>query len=346
MSHATIRPPIRLLDSTLRDGSHGIRHRYTPEQVELIAGQLDEAGVHSIGVGHGDGLGASSIQYMRSLHADDELLTAARRAIKRARLAATFQPGIGTKKDLVRAAELGADLVRIATHCTEADIAIQHIGLSRDLGMDVHGDLMMPHMTTPETIAAQARIMVDAGATGVHIMDSAGALTMDDVKARIAAMLAEFGDEAEAGIHAHQNLSLAVANTIVAFQEGATLADACLAGAGAGAGNCQMEALVAVMERTGFGTGIDLWRLEDIADKIVRPIMTTPPIVDRTTLTQGFAGVPGSFLHHAFAAAERFGVDARDVMVEVGRKKSVGGQEDLVIEVAARLAAAEQPAAS
>jgi 4-hydroxy 2-oxovalerate aldolase len=173
---------VRLLDSTLRDGSHAIRHRYTPDQVELIAGRLDQAGVHAIGVGHGDGLGASSIQYMRSLHSDDDLLTAARKAIKRAKLAVTFQPGIGTKSQLKRAAELGADLVRIATHCTEADISIQHIGLSRELGMDVHGDLMMPHMTTPEMIAQQARIMVDAGATGVHIMDSAGALTMDAVR--------------------------------------------------------------------------------------------------------------------------------------------------------------------
>ena len=234
MSEAANTHRIRLLDSTLRDGSHGIRHRYTPQQVELIAGKLDEAGVHSIGVGHGDGLGASSIQYMRSLHTDDELLTAARRVIKRARLAVTFQPGIGTKQQLERAAGL----------------------------------------------------------------------------------------------------------------EGATLADACLAGAGAGAGNCQLEALVAVMEKAGMGTGIDLWTLEDIADQVVRPIMTTPPIVDRATLTQGFAGVPGSFLHHAFSAAERFGVDARDILVEVGRRKSVGGQEDLVIEVAARLAATERPAAS
>jgi 4-hydroxy 2-oxovalerate aldolase len=346
MNDAAQATRIRLLDSTLRDGSHGIRHRYTPDQVELIAGRLDQAGVHAIGVGHGDGLGASSIQYMRSLHPDDELLTAARRAIRRAKLAVTFQPGIGTKSHLKRAAELGADLVRIATHCTEADIAVQHIGLSRELGMDVHGDLMMPHMTTPETIARQARIMVDAGATGVHIMDSAGALTMDDVRGRIAAMLAEFGGDAEAGIHAHQNLSLAVANTIIAFNEGATLADACLAGAGAGAGNCQLEALVAVMEKMGISTGIDLWTLEDIADQIVRPIMTAPPVVDRVTLTQGFAGVPGSFLHHAFTAAERFGVDARDILVEVGRRQSVGGQEDLMIEVAAGLAAAQRPAAS
>jgi len=186
--------------------------------------------------------------------------------------------------------------------------------------------------------------IVDAGATGVHIMDSAGALTMEDVKARIGAMLRELGGEAEAGIHAHQNLSLAVANTVVAFQEGATLADACLAGAGAGAGNCQMEALVAVLQKLGIETGIDLWALEDVADAIVRPILTTPPTVDRVTLTQGFAGVPGSFLHHAARAAERFGVDARDLLVEVGRRRSVGGQEDLLLEVAAGMAA-ERPAA-
>jgi 4-hydroxy 2-oxovalerate aldolase len=335
---------VRLLDSTLRDGSHGIQHRYTPAQVEEIASRLDAAGLHAIGVGHGDGMGASSIQYMRSLHTNEELLTAARNVIKRAKLAVTFQPGIGTKRDLQWAADAGCDLVRIATHCTEADISIQHIGLSRSLGMDVHGDLMMPHMTDPKTIAEQGRIMVDAGATGVHIMDSAGALTMDDVRARIAAMLSEFGGEAEAGIHAHQNLSLAVANTVVAFSEGATLADACLAGAGAGAGNCPMEALVAVLERIGIPTGIDLWELQDLADTVVRPIFTRPPTVDRLTLTQGYAGVPGSFLLHATRAAERFGVDARDILVEVGRRKSVGGQEDLLIEVAARLAAGPERA--
>jgi len=331
-------PRVRLLDSTLRDGSHGIGHRYTPEQVKLVAGGLDRAGMHSIGVGHGDGLGASSIQYMRALHPDEELLAAARGVVKHAKLAVTFQPGIGTKRHLEGARELGMDLARIATHCTEADISIQHIRLAKEIGMDVHGDLMMPHMTDPKTLANQARIMVDAGAQGVHIMDSAGALTMDDVKARIAAFLDEFGGEAEAGIHAHQNLSLAVANTVVAVQEGATLADACLAGAGAGAGNCQMEALVAVLDRLGIETGIELWTLQDLADNVVRPIMPRQPTIDRLTLTQGYAGVPGSFLLHATRAAERFGVDPRDILVEVGRRKSVSGQEDLLIEVASRLA--------
>ncbi|TMC73823.1 MAG: 4-hydroxy-2-oxovalerate aldolase [Chloroflexi bacterium] len=345
MNASASTPSVRLLDSTLRDGSHAIRHTYTPDQVELIAGRLDEAGVHSIGVGHGDGLGASSIQFMRAANADDELLAAARRVIKRAKLAVTFQPGIGTKRDLERARELGADLARVATHCTEADIAVQHIGLCRRLGMEVHGDLMMPHMTTPEKIAEQARIMVDAGAQGVHIMDSAGALTVDDVRARIAAMRDELQEEAEVGVHAHQNLSLAVANTVAAIEEGATLADACIAGTGAGAGNCQLEALVAVLDRMGIPTGIDLWQLEDIAEELVRPIVQRQPTIDRLTLTQGYVGVPGSFLQHAVRAGERFGVDPRDILREVARRKSVGGQEDLVVEVAAQLASQRRGAA-
>lgn len=340
MSHqVTAMPPrVRLLDSTLRDGSHAIQHTYTPDQVGTIARGLDVAGVYSIGVGHGDGLGASSIQYMRSTYPDFELLAAAARVVKRANLAVTFQPGIGTKRHLEKARELGANLARIATHCTEADIAIQHIALARSIGMDVHGDLMMPHLAGPAKIAEQARIMVDAGATGVHIMDSAGALTIDDVKLRIAAMLAEFGGEAEVGIHAHNNLSLAVANTLTAVQEGATIADACLAGMGAGAGNCQLEALVAVLDRSGITTGIDLWKLQELADRAVRPLMTRPVVIDRITLTQGYAGVPGSFLAHAIRAGERFGVDPREIMVEVGQRKAVSGQEDLVIELAARLA--------
>ena len=335
MSEAANTHGIRLLDSTLRDGSHGIRHRYTPQQVELIAGKLDQAGVHSIGVGHGDGLGASSIQYMRSLHTDDELLTAARRVIKRARLAVTFQPGIGTKEQLERAAGLGADLVRIATHCTEADIAIQHIGLSRELGMDVHGDLMMPHMTTPETIARQGRIMVDAGATGVHIMDSAARSRWTTSRRGSRPCSPSSAARPRPGSTRTRTCRWRWPTRWWPSPRARRWPTRAWPGPGPGAGNCQLEALVAVMEKAGMGTGIDLWTLEDIADQVVRPIMTTPPIVDRATLTQGFAGVPGSFLHHAFSAAERFGVDARDILVEVGKRKSVGGQEDLVIEVAA-----------
>lgn len=338
MSAGQATPTVRLLDSTLRDGSHAIRHTYTPDQVEAIAHGLDEAGVPSIGVGHGDGLGASSIQFMRSTYPDDVLLTAARRAIKRANLAVTFQPGIGTMRQLRQARELGADLARIATHCTEADIAIQHIRGCRAMGMTVHGDLMMPHMASPQKLAEQARIMVDAGAQGVHIMDSAGALTTEDVRPRIAALREALGGDAEVGLHAHQNLSLAVANTVAAIQEGATLADACLVGAGAGAGNCQLEPLVAVLTRLGIETGIDLWKLQDVAERLVRPIHQRQPIIDRLTLTQGFVGVPGSFLFHATRAGERFGVDPRDILREVGRRKVVSGQEDLVVEVAAQLA--------
>jgi 4-hydroxy 2-oxovalerate aldolase len=331
---------VRLLDSTLRDGSHAVGHRWTPAQVETIAGGLDRAGVHAVGVGHGDGLGASSIQYLRALHPDEELLRTARRVLEHASLAVTFQPGIGTRRHLEQAAELGADLARIATHCTEADIASQHIAAARELGMDVHGDLMMPHMTTPAKLAEQARIMVDAGAHGVHLMDSAGALTPDDVKARVVAFCDAFDGDAAVGIHAHENLSLAVANTLVAVREGATLADACLAGAGAGAGNCQTEALVAALDRIGRPTGIDLFALQDLAEEHVRPALPRQPVVDRITLTQGYAGVPGSFLLHAQRVAERFGVDPRDLMVEVGRLQAVAGQEDLLIEIAARRAAA------
>jgi 4-hydroxy 2-oxovalerate aldolase len=337
--------PLRLLDATLRDGSHAVGHRWTPAQVEAIAGGLERAGMHAVGVGHGDGLGASSIQYLRALHPDEELLRAARRVLGRAKLAVTFQPGIGTTRHLEQAAELGADLARIATHCTEADIATQHIGAARALGMDVHGDLMMPHMTTPAKLAEQARLMVDAGAQGVHLMDSAGALTPDDVKARVAALREAFGGDAEVGIHAHENLSLAVANTLAAVAEGATLADACLAGAGAGAGNCQMEALVAALDRVGRPTGIDLFALQDLADGLVRPALPRQPVIDRITLTQGYAGVPGSFLLHAQRVAERFGVDPRELMVEAGRQQVVSGQEDVLIEIAARAAAGRSPAA-
>lgn len=334
--------PIRLVDATLRDGSHAIRHRFTPEQVTRIASRLDEAGVYAVGVGHGDGVGGSSYQYGFALHPDEELHAAAAAAVSRAKLAVTMIPGIGTKEHLHRARDFGCSLARIATHCTEADIAEQHIALARELGFEVHGDLMMSHMQTPEGMGEQARIMVDAGAQGVYIMDSAGALTVGDVRARVAAMLAAIGDIAEVGMHAHNNLSLAVANSVAAIEEGATLVDACLAGLGAGAGNCQTEVLVAVLERLGYDTGIDLWTLQDAADSDVRPLMVQPPTIDRDTLTLGYAGVPSSFLLHARRASDALGVDTRDILVELGRRRVVGGQEDVILDVASGLAGASE----
>ncbi len=331
-------PTVKIFDATLRDGSHAIRHRFTPDQVTDIAGGLDAAGVAAIGVGHGDGLGASSIQFMFGTYPDDELLMAARSAIKRAELAVTFVPGVGTRQHLDEARGLGADRARIATHCTEADISMQHIRFARELGMTVHTDLMMPHLAEPLTLVEQAKIMVDSGAQGVHIMDSAGALTLDDVKRRIDALVEGLDGQAEVGIHAHDSLSLGVANTVVAIQHGATLVDACLGGMGAGAGNCRIEALVAGLERRGVRTGIDLWALEDMAADRVAPLLDEPVAVTRESLTLGYAGVPASFLRHARSATERFDVDTRDVLVEVGRRRAVSGQEDLVLQVAADLA--------
>ena len=269
------------------------------------------------------------------------MVAAAAAVIQRAELAVIMLPGIGTKRHIERARLGGATMARVSTHCTEADVGIQHIGLARSLGMRVYGDLMMSHMAPPATLAVQARIMQDAGAEAVYLMDSAGAMTMDEVRARVAALHAAL--DVQVGIHAHNNLSLAVANTIAAIEEGATLADGCLAGLGAGAGNCQMESLVAVLERLGLHTGVDLWALQDLADHAVRPLMTRPPTIDRSTLTLGYAGVASTFLLHADRAAARFGVDARDVMVELGRSKAVAGQEDLIIEVAARLSGADGP---
>jgi 4-hydroxy-2-oxovalerate aldolase len=329
---------VTVFDATLRDGSHAIRHRFTVAQVREIAAGLDAAGVPSVGGGHGDGLGGSSLQLGEALHSDEELLAAAAGVLRRARLAVTLVPGIGTKDHLRRAADLGARLVRIATHCTEADIAVQHIALARELRLDVHGDLMMPHRTGPETLAEQAAIMAGAGAQGVHLMDSAGALLPDDVRARIAAMRERLGPDVALGMHAHDNLSLAVGNTLAALAEGATLADACLGGLGAGAGNTRTEVLAAVLERMGIETGLDVFALQDLADDVVRPIAV--PSLDRQTATLGYAGVPSSLYLPARRAAERFGVEPRAVLRELGRRGAVTGQEDLALGVAADLAAA------
>ena len=329
---------VTIFDATLRDGSHAIRHQFTLAQVHAIARGLDAAGVASIGVGHGDGLGGSSLQLGTSLHADDELIAAAAAALTRARLAVTLVPGIGTKDHLRRAAELGARLVRVATHCTEADVSVQHIALARELGLDVHGDLMMPHLADPRSLAEQAEMMASAGAQGVHVMDSAGALVPDAVRSRIAAMRERLGPDVLLGVHMHDNLSLAIANTLAGIDEGATLADACLVGLGAGAGNARTEVLAAVLSKLGIETGLVVCALLDLADAVVRPIGA--PVIDRLTATLGYAGTPSSLLAAAQRAAERFGVDPRDVLVGLGRRGAVTGQDDLALELAGQLAQA------
>jgi len=329
---------IRITDTSLRDGSHAKHHQFTEDDVRVVVGALDAAGMPVIEVTHGDGLGGSSFNYGFSRTDERLLMKAAVETATTAKIAALMLPGLGTKDDIKGAADLGLSIIRIATHCTEADISIQHFGVAREIGLETVGFLMMAHSQPPEVLAKQARIMADAGCQCVYVVDSAGAMILEDVTVRVQAVVAELGADAQVGFHGHENLGLSVANSVLAVRAGAVQIDGSTRAFGAGAGNTPLEVFAAVAERQGITTGLHVLQLVDVAEDVVRPIMDGECVKDRLAIIMGYAGVYSSYLKHAYRAAERYGVAGAEILLECGRQGLVGGQEDQIIQIAATLA--------
>lgn len=326
---------IRIMDTTLRDGSHSVRHQYSADNIAKVTAALAKARIDTIEVTHGDGLGGSSIQYGFGKLSDRELLQAAKPVIGNSKLAVLLLPGIGIKEDLEMAYREGARVARICTHVTEADISAQHMDLAKKIGMEVVGFLMLAHMVEPPKVLEQAKLMESYGADVVYVVDSAGAMVPDHVRSRVSLLVSHL--KVKAGFHAHNNLGLAIGNTIAAIEEGVDVVDGSLAGMGAGAGNTPTEVLVAVLDKMGYETGVDLYAIMDAAEDVVRPLMQRPQVIDKSALSIGYAGVYSSFLLHTARAAEKYKLDPRDILIELGKRKVVGGQEDMIVDVALEL---------
>lgn len=328
---------ILFFDSTLRDGSHAVGHQISADNIRNYCRQADDAGLHTIIVGHGNGLGASSLQVGLSALSDEEMLTAARQELKKTRLGAFLIPGFGTiKNDLAPALDIGVELVCIASHCTEADVTRQHIEYIRSRGRDAYGVLMMCHMASAQRLLEEAGKMLEYGAMGIILMDSAGASVPDMVSEKVRLLADNLN--IRIGFHAHNNLSLAVANSFAAIKAGATIIDGTIRGFGAGAGNCQLEVLAGLLYKTGVKTGLDLYKLMDLSEGAVSKIIKNPQEITSISLISGMAGVFSGFAPHVRKAAERYGVDPRDIFIELGKKKVVAGQEDYVVDIAVYLA--------
>jgi 4-hydroxy 2-oxovalerate aldolase len=326
---------LRIIDTTLRDGMHAVEHSFTPQEAAKIAKGLEKAGANTIEVAHGDGIGGSSFQYGKAKSSDEELIAAVASVCKNAKVAALLIPGIGTIEDLKRVYKSGVRTIRVATHVTEADVAQQHIEYAKTNGMETIGFLMMTHMVEPKIILEQAKLMQSYGADMIYLADSAGAMIPSQVIDRVK-ILKEYLD-IPVGFHAHNNLGLAIGNTIAAIEAGVNSVDTTLCGIGASAGNAPHEVLIAALLKMDIDCNEELYAMQDVAEDVVRPLMKHPLVIDKYALTIGYAGVYGSFFLHAKRAADRFGIDARDILIELGRLKTVGGQEDMIVDVAYKL---------